>query len=138
MKFPRKIILLVDDYLKSRKFFVNIQGAKSEMHGIEAGVPQGSILGPLLFILYITDLPKDTQVKTSVFADDTSILVSAPTKTSAHKILQKHLNKISQYYSLWKIKVNVNKTEVITFSKRRKIEGSVPILHLNHRKKFHI
>ncbi len=110
---------------------MNVQGTNSDMSEIEAGVPQGSILGPLLFILYISDLPKDTKVKTSVFADDTSVLVSAPSKASAHKTLQKHLNKLSEYYSLWKIKINVNKTEVITFSERRKVENSIPILNLN-------
>ena len=66
---------MVQSYLSNRKQYVNWHGSNSEIETVSCGVPQGSILGPLLFILYVNDLPKVTNKFVSIlFADDTTIL----------------------------------------------------------------
>ena len=62
-------------YLGNRKQFVSIGDCKSESRVISKGVPQGSILGPILFLIYINDLEKSTTLLSLLFADDTSFLI---------------------------------------------------------------
>ena len=65
-----------ESYLGDRKQYVHIQGENSEDRGVECGVPQGSILGPLLFLLYINDLPQATKFLALLYADDTTFLLT--------------------------------------------------------------
>ena len=65
-------------YLSNRKQCYKVNGKISEIHDIQCGVPQGSCLGPLLFLIYINDLPFALQrIKVSMYADDTSISYSS-------------------------------------------------------------
>ena len=71
--------LLLDmfkSYLSDRKQCVIVDGVKSTLIGVKAGVPQGSRLGPLLFIIYINDIIKDIESEIMIFADDTTLLAS--------------------------------------------------------------
>ncbi len=64
------------NYLSNRKQFVYLNGKSSSLLEILLGVPQGSILGPILFLIYINDLPLSTLLKSLLFADDTALLAS--------------------------------------------------------------
>ncbi len=76
-------------YLSNRKQIVSINGALSSELNVQHGVPQGSVLGPLLFFLYINDLNKALKYCTTIhFADDTSLLL----KSKSLKQMKKHLN----------------------------------------------
>ena len=67
-------------YMTNRKMLVKYKNAISEEHTVEMGVPQGSVLGPLLFISFVNDLPEHISIgKVTMFADDTTITVSALT-----------------------------------------------------------
>ena len=69
---PNYLIKIIQNYLKDRKFIVTTNREKSKTQVISAGVPQGPILGPALFLYYINDLQKMTGVKLSLFADETA------------------------------------------------------------------
>ena len=66
---------LFENYLKNRKQFVQIGRCRSKTTEIACGVPQGSVLGPILFLLYINDLPNSTESQIRLFADDTNLFI---------------------------------------------------------------
>jgi Reverse transcriptase (RNA-dependent DNA polymerase)/Endonuclease-reverse transcriptase len=126
--FPPYIVLLIASYLYNRGFKVLVEETFSTIKQISAGVPQGSILGPILFILFISDIPEHPKTDFSVFADDTAIYSSSLSIPQNMRYLQQHLDKLNIYYDKWKIKINPNKTESITFTNRRKIDtGSLTL-----------
>ena len=89
------ILTLFEEYLANRKQCVVVDGIKSSFLNIEAGVPQGSRLGPLLFIIYINDIVEGLESEILIFADDCSLLASGldPSETAQQliEILRKFL-----------------------------------------------
>ena len=83
---------------------------KSEAFNINAGVPQGSVLGSLLYGIFTADLPTSNSVMTSTFADDTAILSSHYTAAEASHQLQLHLSIIETWLANWRIQVNATKS----------------------------
>ena len=83
-----------------------INGFESEWDDIKSGVPQGSVLGPLLFLIYVNDLEQDIISSIRFFADDTSIfsIVNDPIKTAEN--LNHDLNVISKWATQWKMSFN--------------------------------
>ena len=96
-----------------------MDGVNSEWHQIHAGVPQGSVLGPLLFLIYINDIATDVNSDCFLFADDSLLLeeVSSP-HLSARK-LNNYLETISNWSDRWLVTLNASKTKTLTFSFRR-------------------
>ena len=72
-----------------------VNGEKSDILDIKAGVPQGSRLGPLLFLIYMNDISNDIESDILIFADDTSLFVSGKDPAETALILNRDLNKIS-------------------------------------------
>ena len=103
-------------YLSNRNQFVFISGCKSEIRTVKHGVPQGSVLGPLLFILYINDICNAiTHSSTWLFADDTGLLNSNNSLKTIEKQLNKDLKSLYKWLCSSKISLNVAKTEVVLF-----------------------
>lgn len=117
--FPKYLIHLTKSYLTDRTFFVSIKNKTSSKRPIAAGVPQGSLLGPTLFSLYINDIPRILNVLISIFADDTAIYTSSYRPGAIQRRLQVAINQLRRYFHKWKIKVNDAKTSAIFFTKRR-------------------
>ena len=98
------VLTLLKSYLSDRKQCVVVDGVKSPFLDINAGVPQGSRLGPLLFIIYINDIVNDLESDILVFADDCSLLASGCDPTQTAEQLNKDLEKMS----VWAINGRLN------------------------------
>lgn len=107
------ICKLLFSYLSDRTFQVKIENVLSDVFKIAAGVPQGSVLAPILYVLFIADLPAppSNHIKKITFADD--ILVYFSTQNVTSTLLNKYLQKIHEHLQLWKINLNISKCEAI-------------------------
>ena len=110
-----------ESYLSNRQQFVSINNKDSSLKPMKFGVPQGSVLGPLLFLIYINDLHKATHYSIARhFADDTNLLIS----NHSLKQLKKHLNIDLKILTVWlkanKISLNSSKTEILLFKNPNK------------------
>lgn len=105
-----KLLAWIKEYLTNRKFRVRIGSSYSEEHTVLSGVPQGSVLGPLLFIIYVSDMSRGIQNSISYFADDTKIF-GDPTLTETG--LAADLLCLEVWTSDWLLKLNVNKCKVL-------------------------
>lgn len=117
--FPTYLVKIVSSYLSNRNFEVHIAGARSESHRVPAGVPQGSVLGPLLYNIYTSDVPQlPAGCKLALYADDCAILANGRTPIKYRSKLQKGVTEYVSYLNSWKIKVNGEKCQAIVFKHR--------------------
>ncbi len=106
------------NYVSNRTFFVVYGAYYSAPRPITAGVPQGSVLGPLLYALYTADLPEPEDAIIATFADDTAILASSPHYPEAVQQLQSALDQFYTWTRRWKILLSSEKSTNITFALR--------------------
>ena len=103
-------------YLSNRKQYVSINGKSSLPLDISCGVPQGSVLGPLLFLLYINDLPNTSNVLNFyLFADDTNIYYESNSLQELEKTINKELNKLYLWLNINRLPLNIDKTNSLIF-----------------------
>ena len=115
------LIKWLESYLALRKQRVIFDGCCSDVSYVEAGVPQGSILGPLLFLVSINDLVTDLKCDPHLFADDTSLLdIFTNPLTSSLKI-NRDLERIYKWGRLWRVKINPIKTIFQIISNRKNV-----------------
>ena len=125
------------DYLTNRHQRVNIGDTFSTYQTITCGVPQGSILGPLLFLIYINDMFKATKFSTLYhFADDTNLIYSNKNEKLLRKNINIDLSLIFQWLCANRLSLNVDKTEFVVFKPPRKTLKERITLKLNGKKIF--
>ena len=118
-------------YLTLRKQRVVCSNVSSDWSIINAGVPQGSILGPLLFLIYINDIVSQINTNVRLFADDTSLYVIVETPDQAATALNTDLEAVHCWSKTWLVSFNPSKTESIIFSRKRK-KPEHPSLYMNN------
>lgn len=116
---PNSYVKLLSSYLSDRVFRVREENEYSSLKDIKAGVPQGSILGPLLYLIYTSDLPVLEGIKVATFADDTALMATGRNIFESTTKLQEANNSISNWCKLWKIKLNETKSVHVNFTLRR-------------------
>ena len=92
-----------------------VNGMRSDLKYTHAGVPTGSVLGPLLFLLYINDLPKDLTADTRLFADDTSMIYSHDRDIS--DVVNTDLTRLDRWAKTWLVDLNPTKTKHMTITR---------------------
>ena len=97
---------IITDFLSFRKQRVVVNGQASPWVSIEAGVPQGSIVGPLLFLIYFNDLSDDLSTTAKLFADNTSLFSTVQNVNTSVSHLNNDLSQISNWAFHWKISFN--------------------------------
>lgn len=127
-KYPTYLTKLVQSYLVDRRASVSLNGSQSSTFKVQSGVPQGSLIAPHLFNIFVNDIPKFSHGNLALYADDTAFSVEVPWKSlkSAKKKLVAAVEKLQEFFSSWKIFLNESKTEFIIFSKSTKM---IQLLH---------
>lgn len=135
MGFRGRILNIVQSYLYDRKQCVlsECEGRQitSEWKTVKRGVPQGTILGPLLFLLYINDVPHAFSHALGLYADDTSIIIRSSSNEELKKEISKCLDKSEEWFTLNNLKLNVNKTQLLQFSFKK--QASLEVCHGNEK-----
>jgi len=108
-------------YLNKRQQFVTVGGMSSDLSLIRLGVPQGSILGPLLFLIYIDNLPQSTDLTAFLFADDTIILASNPNMDTLMTKLNNGFRSVCTFFRNFKLSLNPTKTQYIIFTNSQQV-----------------
>ena len=105
-----------ESYLTGRKQYVFYNGESSDLKDISCGVPQGSVLGPLLFLIYINDLPNVSEkLNFFLFADDTNIYFESDDLQSMETIINKELKQLSLWLNVNRLSLNISKTNFVIF-----------------------
>lgn len=120
----------IEDFLENRYQFVGINGETSSLKPVTSGVPQGSVLGPLLFILYMNDLPDNLQSGVYMFADDTKIYhIHSNHSGSVSNVIQNDLDALQQWSENWLLKFHPEKCKQLHV-KKPSVTTSLPTRHL--------
>ena len=107
------------NFIKDRNYFVHVNGLNSEMKILNIGVPQGSTLGPLLFLIYINDMIYCSNLLfLTQFADDSTITYSSSDLEQAIKTVEQELNKVLDWLEANKLIINLTKTHLMLFTTR--------------------
>ena len=109
----------IKDFLDNRKQAVVINGINSEEIPVSYGVPQGFVLGPILFLAYINDLPEQVKSRVRLFADDTALYL-AISSTTEREVLQTDLASLQQWEMMWDMQFNPSKCQVLQITKKGK------------------
>ena len=123
------------NYLQHRKQYVFHNHSKSSLKDIICGVPQGSVLGPILFLIYINDLClQSPSLKFVLFADDTNLLISGDTVAETVNIMNRELSAIETWFKSNCLFINLQKTNFMVFSTKASVHNSPFSLHINGHK----
>ena len=107
-----KVLRWISDFLTNRSQVVCVNEAVSEPGAVTSGIPQGSVLGPVLFVIYINDLPDHVKSDVKIFADDTKVFTRSDIKENRVQ-LQEDLDNLNEWSSNWKLRFHPEKCSVM-------------------------
>ena len=122
--FSDSAILWFESYLSNRSFIVNVENNSSDPGDLKCGVPQGSILGPLLFLLYINDMPQAIECDLLLYADDSVLLFTHKNVDVINDQLNRDFNSLCEWFVDNKLSIHFgeDKTKSILFTSKNKIK----------------
>jgi hypothetical protein len=135
---PLNYFLILNSYLTIRHFVVKVNTELTDLTPVNAGVPQGSVLGPLLYLLYTADLSTSPDSFTATFADDTAVVDTESHHAITSQKLQTTLLAIQSWLKNWRIKANEIKSVHVTFTTRRETCPSVHIKDMQIPQENHV
>ena len=118
------ILSILESFLKERSLKVVLDGQSSPLYNINAGVPQGSVLGPTLFLVFINDLPDEVLSRIGIYADDTTLYSSLGKAEVFERVesaaeLEFDLQSIVEWGNRWLVSFNATKTKLLSFNRHR-------------------
>ena len=117
-----RIFSFVRSFISNRFIQTRVGGCLSSPFGVENGVPQGSVISPVLFLVMINDLVVSDLKYVSIFADDTAFWINGSNITILNKQLQRAFDEIYNWCSAWCFKISESKTQCILFSYKRNVD----------------
>ena len=127
MGMNKSTVTWFKSYLSQRKQFVDISGTRSPEGVISCGVPQGSILGPLMFLVYVNDMNSATSCKLFLYADDSVLVTTGKDLTEIERTLSSELQNIQVWLEINKLSLHLGKTESIVFGSKQKLKRGAKI-----------
>jgi len=115
---PGPYYLFLKTYLTDRYFQVRYKDAFSDCHEVKSDFTLGSVLGPLLYLLFTADLPTTEHTTIATYADDTGLLAVHSDPDVASQCLQNHLTLLHDWFEKWKMRANPAKSAHVTFTTR--------------------
>lgn len=112
------LLLWIEDLLHARKQRVVLNGQNSSWTEVTSGIPQGSVLGPILFTIYINDLPDALENIVKLFADDTKVFALVNNEEDENS-LQGHIDKLMNWSATWLLKLNKSKCKHASGTRNR-------------------
>ena len=112
-------LTLLMNFVRNRRYFVSVNGIKSDINTVNIGVPQGSTLGPLLFLIYINDMKNSSDLlKFIQFADDTTLMYRCNCILQLNNILETEGEKVTKWLTANRLIINLTKTHTMLFSNK--------------------
>ena len=129
--FRGTFLNLIRSFITDRKYFVSANGTKSDTKTVNNGVPQGSTLGPLLFLIYVNDMSNSSDIFNFIqFADDTTASHRGKNRNAVIQTVKNELEKVLEWLTANKLIINLLKTHIMLFTNKRG-DRTIPIIVRN-------
>ena len=123
------VLSILTEFLSNRSQQVMVDGCRSQLVNVVSGVPQGSVLGPLLYLLYTSELFAILENKLIGYADDSTLMAVVPSpgvRVTVTESLISDLGRVSEWCDLWGMKLNASKTKTMIVSRSRTMHPQSP------------
>ena len=128
------VLSVLTHFLSNRSQYVLVDGCRSKLVNVVSGVPQGSVLGPLLFLLYTSELFSILENKLVGYADDSTLIAVVPSpcaRVTVAESLNRDLVIVNAWCDLWGMKLNASKTKIMIVSRSRTMHSQSPSLTID-------
>ena len=122
MRITGDVLGWIKSFLPNRKQKVAVEGEMSPWTDVKCGIPQGSVLGPILFVVFINDMPNSVLSTCNMFADDAKVYINKP---DDHEALQSDLDRMNEWSQVWLQNANVCRNHRFTYSMNNHLLESI-------------